>query len=81
MATAAPFVKLLRQLATAKDDYRTGALDITWDGGKATLFLVFGQPNHAVFDNAGGQHLEGTEALAALVYQLPPLFQLSPWRK
>ena len=81
MATAAPFVKLLRQLATAKDDYRTGALDITWDGGKATLFLVFGQPNHAVFDNAGGQHLEGTEALAALVYQLPPRFQLSPWRK
>jgi len=37
MGTAAPFVKLLRQLASAKDDYRTGALDITWDGGRAMM--------------------------------------------
>jgi hypothetical protein len=80
MGTAAPFVKLLRQLASAKDDYRTGALDITWDGGRASLFLVFGQPNHAVLE-AGGRRLEGAEALAALVTQLPPRFELSPWRK
>ena len=80
MATAAPFVKLLRQLASAKDDYRTGALDITWVGGRASLFLVFGQPNHAVAE-VGGRHLEGVEALAALVTQLPPRFELSPWRK
>jgi hypothetical protein len=80
MGTAAPFVKLLRQLASAKDDYRTGALDVTWDGGRASLFLVFGQPNHAVME-AGGRRLEGAEALAALVTQLPPRFQLSPWRK
>jgi len=80
MATVAPFVKLLRQLASAKDDYRTGALDITWVGGRASLFLVFGQPNHAVAE-VGGRHLEGVEALAALVTQLPPRFELSPWRK
>jgi hypothetical protein len=80
MGTAAPFVKLLRQLASAKDDYRTGALDITWDGGRASLFLVFGQPNHAVLE-VGGRRLEGAEALAALVTQLPPRFELSPWRK
>jgi hypothetical protein len=80
MGTAAPFVKLLRQLASAKDDYRTAALDITWDGGSATIFLVFGQPNHAVME-VGGRRLEGTEALAALVTQLPPRFELSPWRK
>jgi hypothetical protein len=80
MGTAAPFVKLLRQLASAKDDYRTGALDIAWDGGRASLFLVFGQPNHAVLE-VGGRRLEGAEALAALVTQLPPRFQLSPWRK
>ena len=80
MATAAPFVKLLRQLASAKDDYRTGALDITWVGGRASLFLVFGQPNHAVAE-VGGRRLEGVEALAALVTQLPPRFELSPWRK
>ena len=81
MATAAPFVKLLRQLAEAKDDYLTGALDISWDGGKATLFLVFGQPNHAVLETLGGDRLEGQEAVAALVRQLPPRFQLSAWRK
>ena len=81
MATAAPFVKLLRQLATAKDDYRTGALDISWDGGKASLFLVFGQPNHVIMETAGGERLEGMEALAALVRRLPPKFDLSPWRK
>ncbi|MGP8161082.1 MAG: hypothetical protein ACLQGJ_07660 [Candidatus Dormibacteria bacterium] len=81
MATAAPFVKLLRQLATAKDDYRTGALDISWDGGTASLFLVFGQPNHVVMETAGGERLEGMEALAALVRRLPPKFDLSPWRK
>jgi hypothetical protein len=80
MGTAAPFVKLLRQLASAKDDYRTGALDITWDGGRASLFLVFGQPNHAVLE-VGGRRLEGAEALATLVTQLPPRFELSPWRK
>jgi hypothetical protein len=80
MGTAAPFVKLLRQLASAKDEYRTGALDITWDGGRASLFLVFGQPNHAVLE-VGGRRLEGAEALAALVTQLPPRFELSPWRK
>jgi len=81
MATAVPFVKLLRQLAAAKDDYRTGALDISWEEGKATLFLVFGQPNHAVLETVGGPRLEGTEALTALVRQLPTRFEISPWRK
>ena len=81
MATAASFVKLLRQLAEAKDDYLTGALDISWDGGKATLFLVFGQPNHAVLETFGGERLEGPDALTALTRQLPPRFQLSAWRK
>ncbi len=81
MPAAAPFVKLLRQLSGARDDYRTGALDITWDGGKASLFLVFGQPNHAILDTVDGRHLEGQEALAGLVGSLPRLFQISPWRK
>ena len=81
MATTAPFVKLLRQLSAARDDYRTGALDITWDGGTASLFLVFGQPNHATLEGADGRRLEGQEALTALVHRLPPRFQISPWRK
>jgi len=81
MATTAPFVKLLRQLSGARDDYRTGALDISWEGGKATIFLVFGQPNHAVLDLSDGHHLEGQAALGALVNQLPARFQVSPWRK
>jgi hypothetical protein len=81
MATTAPFVNLLRQLARAKDDYRTGALDITWDGGSASLFLVFGQPTHALVETADGGHLEGSEALSALVARLPSRFTLSSWRK
>lgn len=81
MAAAAPFVKLLRQLSGARDDYRTGAFDITWEGGKASLFFVFGQPNHAVLDTGEGRHLEGQEALAGLVGDLPRQFQISPWRK
>jgi hypothetical protein len=81
MATTAPFVKLLRQLSAARDDYRTGALDLTWDGGTATLFLVFGQPNHATLETADGSRLEGQEALSALVHRLPSRFQVAPWRK
>jgi hypothetical protein len=81
MAAAAPFVKLLRQLSAARDDYRTGAVDIAWDGGKASLFLVFGQPNHAVLDTSDGKHLEGQEALTGLVGQIPRKFQISTWRK
>ena len=71
MATAAPFVKLLRQLSSAKDEYRSGALDITWDGSKATLFFVFGQPNHATYESEGETTLEGPDALAALLHNLP----------
>ena len=81
MATAAPFVKLLRQLSNAKDEYRSGALDITWDGGKASIYLVFGQPNHATFDSDDGETLEGQEALTALVHRLPRRFKVEPWRK
>ena len=81
MATAAPFVKLLRQLSNAKDEYRSGALDVSWDGGKASLFLVFGQPNHATFEGDDGVELQGQEALAALLHRLPRKFTVSPWRK
>lgn len=81
MATAASFVKLLRQLFDAKDDYRSGALDISWDGGRATLYVVFGQPNHAVYHNADGERLEGPEALSALIHHLPGRFKVAAWRK
>ncbi|MGI8847109.1 MAG: DUF4388 domain-containing protein [Candidatus Dormibacteria bacterium] len=80
MATAPPLVKLLRQLSSARYDYRSGALDITWDEGKASLYLVFGQPNHATFADGDGHQLEGQEALNALVAQLPQRFSVSPWR-
>lgn len=80
MATAAPHVKLLRQLSKAKDDYMSGAFDIAWDGGSATLFMVFGQPSHAVFD-AGAVHLDGEAALDALLRELPPHFDVGDWRR
>jgi len=80
MATAAPHVKLLRQLAHAKDDYLSGALDITWQEGNATLFLVFGQPSHATFDSPG-RMLEGDHAVAAMQGELPRDFEVGQWRR
>jgi hypothetical protein len=80
MATAAPHVKLLRQLASAKDDYLSGAFDISWDGAKATLYLVFGRPSHAVFDTDQAQ-IEGEAAIDALLAELPRTFAVSEWRR
>jgi hypothetical protein len=80
MATAAPHVKLLRQLASAKDDYLSGAFDISWDGAKATLYLVFGRPSHAVFDTDQAQ-IEGEAAIDALLSELPRTFVVSDWRR
>ncbi|HVC40591.1 MAG TPA: hypothetical protein VND54_01300 [Candidatus Saccharimonadales bacterium] len=80
MATAAPHVKLLRQLASAKDDYLSGAFDISWDGAKATLYLVFGRPSHAVFETDQAQ-IEGEAAIDALLAALPRVFSVSDWRR
>jgi hypothetical protein len=80
MATAAPHVKLLRQLASAKDDYLSGAFDISWDGAKATLYLVFGRPSHAVFETDQAQ-IEGEAAIDALLAALPRVFVVSDWRR
>src|SRR5450631_2905574 len=80
MATAAPHVKLLRQLASAKDDYLSGAFDISWDGAKATLYLVFGRPSHAVFETDQAQ-IEGEAAIDALLAALPRVFAVSDWRR
>jgi hypothetical protein len=80
MATAAPHVKLLRQLASAKDDYLSGAFDISWDGAKATLYLVFGRPSHAVFETDEAQ-IEGEAAIDALLAALPRVFSVSDWRR
>lgn len=81
MAQTGSFVKLLRQLSAAKDSYRSGAMDITWEEGKASLYLVFGQPNHAVLETDAGVHMEGQPALAELVMLLPSRFKIAPWRK
>jgi hypothetical protein len=80
MATAAPHVKLLRQLASAKDDYLSGAFDISWDGAKATFYLVFGRPSHAVFETDESQ-IEGEAAIDALLAALPRVFSVSDWRR
>jgi len=81
MATAAPHVKLLRQLSDARDDYLSGALDLGWEGGHATLFMVFGQPSHAVFQSDVRGTLEGSQALSALLGDLPGEFTVGPWRR
>ena len=81
MGSAAPHVKLLRQLSDARDDYLSGALDLGWDGGQATLFLVFGQPSHAVFQSDDLGTLEGDRAVEALLRDLPGQFTVGPWRR
>src|SRR4029077_18297955 len=80
MATAAPHVKLLRQLASAKDDYLSGAFDVSWDGPRATTTLVFGRPSHAVFEMDQAQ-IEGEAAIDALLAELPKVFAVSDWRR
>ena len=80
MAIAAPHVKLLRQLAKAKDDYLSGAFDIEWDGGFATIFMVFGQPSHAIYESSGTR-LTGEAALNALLQGLPSQFTVGDWRR
>lgn len=80
MAIAAPHVKLLRQLAKAKDDYLSGAFDIDWDGGSATIFMVFGQPSHATYESSGTK-LSGEAALDALLHTLPSQFTVGDWRR
>src|SRR5579864_3472500 len=80
MATAAPHVKLLRQLASAKDDYLSGAFDVSWDGAKATLYLVFGRPSHAVLEMDQAQ-IEAEAAIDALLAELPKVFAVSDWRR
>lgn len=80
MAIAAPHVKLLRQLSKAKDDYLSGAFDIEWDGGTATIFMVFGQPSHATYESSGTK-LSGEAALDALLQTLPSQFTVGDWRR
>lgn len=81
MATAAPHVKLLREISAARDEHRSGAVDIAWPGVRASLFLVFGQPSHATLEHDDGPLLEGEEALTALLNELPPSFTVHPWRR
>ena len=54
-------------------------MDLTWDGGKASIYLIFGQPNHATFEE-GTESLQGQEALTALITRLPKQFEVE-WRK
>ncbi|MBV8301155.1 MAG: hypothetical protein JOY68_04455 [Candidatus Dormibacteraeota bacterium] len=80
MASGAPRVKLLRQLATAKDDFVSGALDIAWEGGSATIYVLFGLPTHAQL-SAGGRTVSGRDAVEVLPHLLPQRFEVSYWRR
>lgn len=81
MTTSSPFVKLLRQLSSAQDEYRSGKFDISWDMCRGSLFFVFGQPNHAEYDDGSGTVLTGQDALTAILQNLPPHFEVSGWQK
>jgi len=72
---------MLRELAAAGEGGRSGALDVEWEGARASFFFVSGQPTHLVFDTADGRRLDGLLALDALVDELPADFQVAPWRR
>ena len=74
-------ITIMRELSAAGDRERTGALDVEWEGARASLFFIFGHANHVEFERADGEKLVGTEALTAIVAELPEEFRVSPWRR
>lgn len=72
---------MLHEISAARDEHRSGALDVEWDGARASLFFVFGQPSHATFESFDGRDLAGAGALSALVEELPLDFRVVPWRR
>lgn len=72
---------MLHEISAARDEHRSGALDVEWDGARASLFFVFGQPSHATFESFDGRDLAGAGALSALVEELPLDFRVEPWRR
>ncbi|MBJ7610594.1 MAG: hypothetical protein JF887_14395 [Candidatus Dormibacteraeota bacterium] len=80
MATASQ-ITMMREISAAGDRERTGALDVEWDGAKASLFFIFGHANHVEFETADGRKLVGGDALNAMVQELPNDFHVAPWRR
>jgi hypothetical protein len=72
---------MLREISAAGDRGRTGALDVAWEGARASFFFMFGHPTHLTFEAADGRKLDGALALDALVDELPGDFQVAPWRR
>ncbi len=72
---------MLREISSAGDRGRTGALDVEWEGARATLFFMFGHPSHVVYETANGRQLAGEPALDAFVAELPEDFRVAPWRR
>jgi hypothetical protein len=81
MATATRHTTIQQQIAAARDEHRSGALDIEGAHTHASLFFVFGQPGHAVFEGGDGRSLHGQAALNALVAELPADYRIAPWRQ
>ena len=70
-----------RAISAAGDRERSGALDVEWEGARATFVFMFGHPSHLVFEAADGRKLDGADALDALVEELPSDFRVAPWRR
>ena len=77
MATSS-HTTMLREFAAAGEGGRTGALDVEWEGARASFFFKLGTPTHLVFDAPDGRRLDGLLALDALVDELPTEFQMAP---
>jgi hypothetical protein len=74
-------ITMLRELSAAGDRERTGALDVEWNGTRASLFFTFGQANHAELERPDGRKLVGSDALSAIAEELPDDFRVAPWRR
>jgi hypothetical protein len=80
MATSS-HTTMLREFSAAGEAGQTGALDVEWEGARASFFFKLGIPTHLVFDAPDGRQLDGLLALDALVDELPAEFQVAPWRR
>jgi hypothetical protein len=80
MATSS-HAMMLREISTAGDRERTGALDVAWDRAHASVFFKFGHPRHVTFEMADGRSLAGDDALTALVAELPTEIYVASWRR
>jgi hypothetical protein len=78
--TSAP-TALLEEIAATRDSQRSGAIDVDWNGVRASIYFVFGQPSHATFAGLEGEETVGNAALDRLLAEVPDGAAVNSWRR